>query len=1021
MRRSEGKQPRRRQRTPIEAHRRRRVIALVALVALIVVVTSLRGASAFYVDYLWFDAQNRTNVWGAVLGAKAVLAAIFMVVGFVLVLINLWIADRTASEYSLITNEDPVVLRFHELFGSRRGLVRVGFALVLGVFMGAGAAAQWKDWLLFTHQKSFGATDATFGRDIGFYVFRLPFIEFLISWVFAALVVALMATLVASYFNGGILLQVPPGTHLADRVAQRVKVHASVLLALLALTKTADYYFARFQLVFSTRGTVDGALYTDANIQLKAIDLLLVISVFACVLFVVNIWRRGWVLPIMAVGLWAVVSALGGVAVPALVQRFSVQPSEETKERPYLVHNIEATRDSFGLDRVKVQPFANDGKLDADALNDNALTVQNVRLWDPAVMQEVFTKLQGIRSFYKVPVPDIDRYRVDGRLTQVLTAGRDVDGSSLPQKSWVSKHLSYTHGYGNIMAATNASDSGQPVFTNKDIPMVPKGAGTDVKQPATYYGEGLDGYVIVDSKSREIDYTDAAGNTKFNRYEGTGGIRLGSGLGGLVRRSAVSLRFADINPLISSNVGSDSKVLMYRDVRTRVENLAPFLAFDDDPYVVVRTNGSIVYVIDAYTTTANYPNAQRAITSDISTSSGLNRRFNYVRNSVKAVIDAYDGSVTMYVMEPSDPIIRAYSDAFPHLFTPKAKIPRDLAEHFRYPEDLFKVQTKMYGRYHLTDPNGFYTQENAWEISADPNKAGLRTGAVPGAVDANGNPVESGAVPMDPYYLLMRLPKAGKESFFILRPFVPKQEGEPNKQVLTGFMTAESDPDDYGRLDLFQLPANNLPSGPYNVAAQMMTDRKVSSIQTLLCNSGEAGGGSECEYGNLLVIPIDQSLLYVRPWYVKSSGNSLPELQQVIVAYEDPNGNLQVAVESTFRGALVDLFGDDVPTTDERNPAKDVDLSLAGGSSATPGTSGSTTTTSSPVATSTTSTTVPAPTGSVSDLIRRLNAAFDEADAALKAGDFSGYAAAIERARSIAAQLEAAGASGGVTPSTTVP
>ncbi len=1010
MRRSEGKQPKRPRRTTYEVKRRRRIIALVALVALIVVIASLRGASGFYVDYLWFASQNRTSVWSAVLGAKLVLALIFVALGFVIVLVNLWIADRIAGEYSLITNEDPVVLRFHELFARRRGLLRAGFALLLALFMGVGAATQWKEWILFTNQVPFGETDATFGRDIGFYVFRLPFIEFLISWAFAALVITLLATLVANYFNGSILMQATPGLSLSDRVSQRAKVHVSVLLALLALVKTADYYFARYQLVFSTRGTVDGALYTDTNIQLKAIELLMVISVFACALFVVNIWRRGWRLPVMAVGLWAVVAVLGSVAVPALVQRFSVQPSEASKERPYLEHNIEATRASFGLDQVNIEAFTNDGELNAEVLTDNDVTVQNVRLWDPAVMQEVFTKLQGIRSFYRVAEPDVDRYTIDGRLTQVLTSGRDVDSSSLPQQSWVAKHLSYTHGYGNIMAPTNASDSGQPVFTNKDIPVASSTSDTEVERPATYFGEGLSGYVIADSKTEEIDYTDEEGNTKFTRYEGEDGIRIGSGLGGFLHRAAVSLRFADINPLISSNVDADSKVLMYRDVRTRVETLAPFLAFDNDPYLVVRDDGTIVYIIDAYTTTPHYPNAQRASTSDIADASGLNSRFNYVRNSVKAVVDAYDGTVTLYVIDDEDPLAKAYSKAFPELFTDGDEVPRDIAEHFRYPADLFKVQTRMYGRYHLTDPDGFYTQENAWEVSADPNRAGVQAGAVPGAVDANGNPIEPGSTPMEPYYLLMRLPQAQSESFLMLRPFVPKQAGAPNKQVLTGFMTADSDPDDYGRLDLFQIPASNLPSGPYNVAASMMSDRKVSSTQTLLCSSsGGESGGSECEYGNLLVIPIDQSLLYVRPWYVKATGNSLPELQQVIVAYEDDKGNLRVAVESTFRGALVTLFGEGVPETAERNPADPLDLSLAeqvedgdDGEPAATTTSSTTTSTTSTVP----PTTVPPAEGSQAELIAALNAEFDAADEALRSGDFPGYAEHIDRARQLAAQLE---------------
>jgi uncharacterized membrane protein (UPF0182 family) len=990
--------------------RRRRILGIAVLVVLIVVIASLRGLAAFFIDYLWFHSLHETGVWSGVLGAKVVLALVFIAAGFVLLYLNLWIADRTAPTFALASTTDEVVIRFHEVVGHRRNQLRILVALVLAVFMGAGAAGQWNDWILFNHRVDFGTKDATFGRDLGFYVFQLPFWEFLVSWLFAALVVTLLATLVADYFNGGIQIQVPEGTHLADRFSQRVKVHASVLLAVLALVKTGQYWFGRFQLVFSNRGTVDGALYTDTNVQLKAIDLLLLISVFACVLFLVNIWRRGWVLPAMAVGLWAVVSVVGGVAVPAFVQRFRVQPAESTMEKPYLSQNIKATRASFGLDKVKVKSFSNDGKLDAKVLTDNKATVQNVRLWDPAVMREVFNKLQGIRSYYNVGDPDIDRYTINGDLTQVLTANRDLDKSSLPQKSWESEHLAYTHGYGNVMAATNASDRGQPVFSNKDIPVVSVGTGTKVTQPATYFGEGQSGYVIVDSKRDEIDYTDDSGKPIPTRYSGADGIEIGSGPSGFAKRAAVALQFADVNPLISSNVTGKSKVLMYRDVRQRVQTLAPFLSFDSDPYVVVRSNGRMDYIIDGYTTTAHYPNAQRAITSNLPAESGLNRRMNYVRNSVKAVVDAYDGTVTLYVVDPTDPLIRAYQSAFPKLFTPKSKIPADLAEHFRYPEDLFKVQTQMYGRYHLTDPSGFYTQENSWEVSADPNQAGVAgNGTAPGAVDANGNPIDPSSHPMDPYYLLMRLPGDSSESFLLLRPFVPKQSGALNKQVLTGFMTAQSDPSDYGRLDLFQLPSGNPPSGPYNVAAQMMQDRKVSSTQTLLCNSGAAKGGSECEYGNLLLVPVDQSLLYVRPWYVKASGNSLPELQQVIVAYQDTSGNIRVAVESTFHQALQDLFPGKIPDTKERNPAAPVDTSLASQVNGSGSTSTTTTTsTTAPPTTSGPSTPTTALPGNPTQaqLIAALNDAFAQADADLKKGDLAAYAQDIAKAQAIAAQLK---------------
>ena len=981
---------------------------IVAVVVLFVLAISMRGVADFYTDFLWFKSLKETGVWSGVLGAKLALGAIFIFAAFLLIFVNLWIADRTAPVFGIATTEDEVVLRFHEIFGRRRGLLRAGIAVVLGLIIGGGASSQWNNWILYNHRVDFATKDATFHTNIGFYVFQLPFLEFLVSWLFVAVLVSVLIVLVADYFNGSIQVQAPAGTHLADRFNPRVKVHVSVLLAMLALVKTAQYWLGRYNLAFSTRGTVDGALYTDTNVQLKSIYLLLMISVFACVLFLVNIWRRGWVLPAMAVGLWGVVSIVAGIAVPAFVQRFRVEPAESTMEAPYLQHNITATRTSFGLDKIKVQSFANDGQLTAPKLQDNKQTVQNVRLWDPAVMQEVFNRLQGIRSFYNVGDPDVDRYRINGQMTQVLTANRDIDSSALPQKSWQAQHLAYTHGFGNILAAANAADRGQPVFTNKDIPVVTKGTGTKVRQPSTYFGEGLAGYVITNSKTPEINYTDASGDTKFTHYSGADGIKLGSGLSGFVNKAALSIRFTDINPLISTNVTSKSKVLMYRDVRQRVQTLAPFLSFDADPYVVVRADGRLDYVIDGFTTTKNYPNAQRAITADLASDSGLNRRFNYVRNSVKAVVDAYNGTVKLYVVDNTDPIIQAYEKAFPKLFTSDSKVPADLRAHFRYPEDLFKVQTAMYGRYHLTTPSGFYTQENGWQVAADPNTAGIaNAAAVPGAVDANGNPINASDHPMDPYYLLMRLPGDKTESFLLLRPFVPNQGGAVTKQLLTGFMTAQSDPSNYGELTVYQLPANNLPSAPYNIAAQMMQDKKVSTTQSLLCNSGSSGG-SECEYGNLLLIPIDQSLLYVRPWYVKASGNSLPELQQVIVGYQDSSGNTQVAVESTLRGALVDLFGNDVPSTRETNPLAAVNLNTVGAGGGS-GTASTTTTTSTPTTTvqSGPTTTVTAGNQTVAQLVAQLNDAFAQANIDLGNRDLGAYANDIARAQALAAQLKA--------------
>jgi uncharacterized membrane protein (UPF0182 family) len=812
-----------------------------------------------------------------------------------------------------------------------------------------------------------------------------------------------VVTAVAHYFNGGIQVQ-GPGP-LSSRVSPGVKAHLSVLLGVLALVKTGQYWLQRYQLVFSTRGTVNGATYTDVNVQLKAIYLLVLISLFAFALFIVNIWRRGWVLPVLAVGLWAFVAIVAGVAVPAFVQRVRVQPAESSMERPYIKHNIDATRQAYGLQNISVQQFSDDGKLDATALRDNSQTVQNVRLWDPSTMNSIFTRLQGIRSFYNVADVDVDRYNLNGSSnnTQVLLSARTLDPTKLPQSSWEATHLAYTHGYGSIMAPANAASNGQPAFINKDIPVETLAGAPKVTQPEVYIGEGQGGYAIVKTKRQEIDYTDQANQTRFTSYNGKDGVTIGSGIGGFLRKAAFWLRFGDINPLISSNITPESKVIYERDVKTRVQKLAPFLKLDADPYTIIGANGHLQYIVDAYTTTGNYPNSQGADTSDEPDGSGLAGSFNYVRNSVKAVVDTYDGTVTFYIVDQGDPIIRAYAKAFPHLFT--TKIPAELRKHFRYPEDLFRVQTNMYGRYHLTNPDDFYTKADAWQVSADPNQAAGNT-----VVDRNGVIVPRGHT-MDPYYLLMRLPQDQQESFLTLRPFVPEQGNDATKQVLTAFMTAQSDPSNYGRLRLFTLPANNLPSGPYNIVANMMQDSNVSRLQSLLCNNKSGGdgttGGSECDFGNTLLIPIDNSLLYVRPWYVKASGNALPELDEVIVGYQNANGNTRVAVETSFRAALVDLFGPNVPLTLEANPKAQITTQTgqslgSGGALGSGGTS-----TTSPGSSTTSSTTLP-PTGSSQrDLIAQINAAFDKADSDLKAGDLAAYAADVAKAQTLARQLQA--------------
>jgi len=955
---------------------RGRVGLVLLAVALFVVLTSLRGIAGFYTDLLWFDSLGYRGVFTGVLGAKITLTALFSALFFVLLWVNLFIADRLAPRFRPAGPEEEVIERYHELIGNRTVLVRTVVSVVFALIAGAGVGGQWRDWILFTHSQNFGVKDRQFHTDVGFYVFKLPFLQFLVNWAFASVVIVLIVTAVAHYLNGGIRLQ-----GALQRVTPQVKAHLSVLLGLLAVIKTAGYYLQRYQLTFSTRGTVNGATYTDVKAQLPALNLLILISVAAVVLFIVNIWRRGWVLPVLAVGLWAFVALVIGGVYPAFVQRFQVQPSESSKEAPYIVRNIEATRAALNLTpgkSLQTKQFAADNKLDSAALANDAATVKNIRLWDPTQLLKTYQKLQEVRPFYAINDVDVDRYTVDGETREVMVSARDLQTSGVPQNSWEARHLTYTHGYGAVAAPSNAKDDdGRPSFLLDNVPPTSTQTNLDLKQPGVYIGEKQSGYMVVNSGRKEIDYQGAK-DTQLTQYQGKDGVKIGN----YVRRAAFALRFADFNIMISGNIKSQSKILLVRDVRDRVKALAPFLSFDADPYAVV-VDGRIKWIVDGYTTTSKYPNAQRADTSSLPPGTGLSGNFNYVRNSVKAVVDAYDGTTTFYVVDNKDPLLKAYRSAFPKLFTDSSKVPDSIRAHFRYPEDMFRIQTNMYGRYHITNPDDFYNQNDAWNVAQEPSGALAATQTTDQTGQAVG-PAAAREARIDPYYLLMRLPNEQKESFLLLRPFVPVSSDDSKKQ-LTAFMIAKSDPDDYGQLETFVMPRGDLPDGPAIVAATMQQDPTVSQLQTLL---GQAG--SELRYGNLILVPIQNSLLYVRPVYtVATQGAEVPTLKKVIVEY-----NGQVAVDDTLQAALTKVFGQ-APATGEQQPG-------AGGSPNPPTTT----------------------TQSVAALLDKAQQSFADADKALKAGDLETYAKDEKQGRDYVKQAQdaaATGSSGSTTTTTTSP
>ncbi len=955
---------------------RGRVGLVVLAVALFLLLTSLRGIAGFYTDFLWFDSLDFSSVFTGVLTARVALGVIFTAVFFVLLYVNLLIADKLAPSFRPVGPEEEVIERYRELIGGRTTLVRVVVAALFAVIAGAGVSGQWESWILFTNAQDFGIADPQFGEDIGFYVFRLPFLTFVVDWAFASVIIIAIVTAVAHYLNGGIRAQTP-----GQRVSRQVKGHLSVLLGLLALIRAVGYYLARYELNFSGRGAVEGATYTDVNAQLPALNLLILISLAAFVLFIVNIRRQGWVLPALGVGLWAIVAVVVGGIVPAFIQTFRVVPDQLARERPFIQRNIDATRAAFGLDDVRTDDFANDGDITGDTLDENADIVRNVRLWDPDLLLETYRQVQSVRDFYEIPDVDVDRYDIDGETTQVMISTRELDSGGVPQTSWEARTLAYTHGYGVVLSPANAKlANGRPSLLLSDIP-VRQNDDIPLEEPALYVGEGLDGYVITGTDRAEIDFQDVAGETQFRAYEGDDGV----GIGSYLRRAAFSLRFGDINPLISSNLRTDSKILYQRDVVERVSALAPFLRLDSDPYPVVL-DGRIVFVVDMYTTSSNYPYAQTATTNDLPAGADLRGSFNYVRNSVKAVVDAYDGTVTFYVIDDEDPVVAAYRQAVPDLFTDGDQVSDELAAHFRYPEDLFRVQTSMWGPYHVSNPDDFLNRNDAWDVAQSPGNefapssqtldptTGLPTG--PGRAER-----------FEPYYQLLRLPGEEEREFLMLRPFVPASEDDSGR-LLTAFMTASSDPESYGQLRSFVLPRSNLPEGPVLIGGTISSNPEVAELQTLLGQEG-----SDLEYGNLLLIPIDESIMYVRPLYVSATSNPVPELERVIVVYE---GN--VAVEATLQESLVSLFGSAPETLEavQDEAGEEPDDPPAEDDEEDPPT------TTPPVE----------PGDDVPSLLAAAARAFDDATAALEDGDLGLYQEKVGEAEGFVARAQsAAGAS----------
>ena len=929
-------------------------ITIGILVALGAFVLSLSG---FYADWLWFKSVDFTNVWSTVLFTKV---GLFVVTGLIttfIISLSIYLAFRKRPFYVPLAVEADNLERYRAQIEPIRRWVFLAIVAALFYFSGTSGSTLWSTWLLFNNSTPFGIKDPQFGMDISFFAFRLPMWQSLIGWGISTLVLTLIATAAVHYLYGGIRLQVRE-----DRTTVAARVQLSVILGLIVLLKAVAYWFDRYALALKESRLITGLTYTDVNAVLPAKAILAAIAVICSLLFFANIIRRSWVLPAAGTALLVISSVLIAGLYPGAIQQFQVKPSESSKEAPFIQRNIDATRAAYGLDGVKVTDYDATISTSAGQLANDAATIANIRLMDPNVLSATFRQLQQIKPYYTFPESlDVDRYKVDGVERDVVVAVRELNIDGNPSRNWINDHLVYTHGFGFVAAFGNARDAdGKPSFAVGDLPPT-KGLGDF--QPRIYFGENVPDYSIIGGVKTdspvEFDYPDdaSANGQKNYTYTGTGGVPVGNFFNKLV----FALRYQEQKLLLSNLINKDSKILFNRSPRDRVAKVAPWLTLDGDSYPAI-VDGKVLWIIDGYTTSAGYPYSKEVVLSNATTdalttnSTSItalgNRTVNYMRNSVKATVDAYDGTVSLYQWDEKDPVLATWSKAFPGTVKAKKEISAQLLEHIRYPEDLFRVQREILSAYHVKTAGAFYGGQDFWRVPRDPSTFGGNAGAQP------------------PYYLTLELPGSKKPTFSLTTPFVPRG----GRENLSAFMVVNSDSGpDYGKITVLQLPRSTNVAGPSQVASNFEAKPEVANSLSLLRQ-----GGSDVVLGNLLTLPVGGGLLYVQPVYVRATANSAayPLLQKVLVSFGD-----QIGYDNDLKGALDQVFG---------------------GNSGTSTNSGGTGTTSS------TGTDTGNANSALANALASAKQALADGQAALAKGDFTAYGRAQDRLKSAIASAIAA-------------
>ena len=958
-------------RTGLPARPRLLVPALAAL-ALLLVAGGV-GVS-LYTDLLWFRGVGFSSVFTTVLRTRLLLFVGFGLLMAVVVGANITVAYRVRPPFRPMSLEQQNLERYRvaiEPYLLQLLLLACG---VFGLFAGLSAAGRWQTWLLWRNRTDFGVTDPQFGRDVSYYAMTYPFLRFVLGFLFTAVILSLVAATVTHYLFGGLRLQT-----VGEKVSLAARAHLSVLVGVIVLLKAAAYYLDRYGLAFSTRGVVQGASYTDVNAVLPAKNILIGVAVICALLFFANIVVRNILLPAGALALLVLSAIVLGGLFPAYTQQFRVKPNEVNREAQYIGRNIQATRAAYGIADVKPTDYDPTAGSVA-ALADDTSTVPNARVLDPNVVAPTFENLQRLRSYFGINAPvDIDRYTVNGTVQDYVIAAREVVQSGLrpEQRNWLNEHLTYTHGNGVIAAAANAvNERGEPIFTVRNIPPVGPDGGPSpipITQPRIYYGESSPNYSVVNTDIPEIDGPAGAADQATFRYGGTGGVPLSNGM----RKLAYALKFREPNLLLSGSIRDTSRMMYIREPRDRVKKVAPFLQLDSDPYPAV-VGGRILWIVDGYTTSAGYPYSQQKVFGDVVADSTTgNRRqpeqtVNYIRNSVKATVDAYTGQVTLYRFGPTDPVLETWDKAFGGIIKPQSEISPELRAHLRYPEDLFKVQRELLSQYHVQDPAAFYNEEDFWGVPPDPVQAvneATNADAAATAPPAVGPAVTTAANLPDqpPFYALLQFPGQPEQQFSLSTSFVAR--GRTN---LTAVAAVSSDPADYGKIRVLQLPRNQQIPGPGQIANQFLSAPEVADSLFVFRRNG-----NKLTFGNLLTLPAGGGLLYVQPVFVSASGGtSFPLLQRVLV-----NFGSQTISANTLQDALDTLFGTPQTGPQPSGPQP----------SGPPPSTGS----GGPVS------------PEVAAAISAADQAFRDAQAAFGRGDYVGYGAAQQRLQAALAQLTA--------------